>query len=595
MRLLTLQIEPRGINGWGSPILRFGETFTSLYAKNGSGKTPIIQSIAYCLGYPITFREDINNKCEAAVLTVETEGKTLAFRRIIQKAFQVSVTSDGGVRDFYDEKGFAEAIFQEFGMPLPKLVGTNKQATQPYLATVLPIFYLDQDLGYSEFYRAPAGSFITDQFVEMIRFCFGLAPKHSYLQKADLLKAKENLDKLDRRIVSQQKVVADLAKDIDDSPQAIASLNNRIDNLSQRLAELHDSFTIESTANTTLEHVLSERDQEVMASRRTVNELRQRVSGITSIRAEIEMETATLGLNEESRRIFASFEEICQNNNCGLFLGSSESYAKNLLYLKDQIKDLDRNATHAALLLEDAEIRLSQQMADFTALSKKLQDNATQAGVDQLLNATQLLTRELFVAEQQRESIKILKAEKEKYISLSNDREHEQNRIANLTKTGESDLAFNQFRSRLRELTISWLDCLDTKNVSRNIEIDLDLRFKFGGEQLTAIKGSTRLRVILAVHAAIFELYLQNATREFRFLILDTPKQHEIHMSDLARYLDALTGLCEQHAGQIVLSSTEYRHAITEPNREWIPSFEGGEQPMYLGPIHPRTSGLAST
>ena len=45
----------------------------------------------------------------------------------------------------------------------------------------------------------------------------------------------------------------------------------------------------------------------------------------------------------QARRLFASFEDICSNPACGLFLGSSESYGKNLLYLKDQVKDLQRN------------------------------------------------------------------------------------------------------------------------------------------------------------------------------------------------------------------------------------------------------------
>ncbi len=43
------------------------------------------------------------------------------------------------------------------------------------------------------------------------------------------------------------------------------------------------------------------------------------------------------------KRVFESFSEICQNADCGVFIGSSQSYAKNLLYLKDQLKDLAGN------------------------------------------------------------------------------------------------------------------------------------------------------------------------------------------------------------------------------------------------------------
>ncbi|MBL1639793.1 hypothetical protein ELD68_35540, partial [Klebsiella pneumoniae] len=51
----------------------------------------------------------------------------------------------------------------------------------------------------------------------------------------------------------------------------------------------------------------------------------------------------TLNLNEEAKRIFRSFEEICPSLDCKMFTRSSESYAKHLLYLKDQIKDIERS------------------------------------------------------------------------------------------------------------------------------------------------------------------------------------------------------------------------------------------------------------
>ena len=224
MRLLDLTLEPRGVNGWGSPTLAFGRRVTSLFAPNGSGKTPLIQSVAFCLGYPVTFRDDINNKCDAATLAVAINSRVLKIRRTIGKDFHVKVTSqDGSVKEFFTEGDFSTAVFETLEMPLPKLVSNKRQLTYPYLATLLPLMYLDQDRGYADLYRAPA-SFISDQAVEMVRFAFGLGPKHSFTEKSDLLKAKEDLEALDRRVVYQQKAVADLSKGVDDRPETQLAL-----------------------------------------------------------------------------------------------------------------------------------------------------------------------------------------------------------------------------------------------------------------------------------------------------------------------------------------------------------------------------------
>ncbi|KVQ42519.1 hypothetical protein WK03_20340 [Burkholderia cepacia] len=115
--------------------------------------------------------------------------------------------------------------------------------------------------------------------------------------------------------------------------------------------------------------------------------------------------------------------------------------------------------------------------------------------------------------------------------------------------TGRADNEFNKLRLTLRELTVKWMQTLDTQNVSTNVDIDLNLRFTFGGETLDVIgsggSSSTTIRLVLAIHAALLEAYLSDKSRPFRFLILDTPKQEELHTADLARYLTELEKMCE--------------------------------------------------
>jgi len=83
LKLLSLKVEPLGQNGWESPLLEFGKRTTLIYAKNGSGKTPIIQSLAASLGFPPKFREDILGKCASVILHAQSNGEPLTIRRTI--------------------------------------------------------------------------------------------------------------------------------------------------------------------------------------------------------------------------------------------------------------------------------------------------------------------------------------------------------------------------------------------------------------------------------------------------------------------------------------------------------------------------------
>jgi hypothetical protein len=96
MRLASLQLTAQGATGWKSPVLQFGHRTTSLYAKNGSGKTPLVHALAFCLGYPIIFRDDINDKCKSAGLEIEQGKQQITLERFLGREFAARVTVSGG-------------------------------------------------------------------------------------------------------------------------------------------------------------------------------------------------------------------------------------------------------------------------------------------------------------------------------------------------------------------------------------------------------------------------------------------------------------------------------------------------------------------
>lgn len=589
MRLKSLQVEPLGEGGWESPPLEFGRRTTMLFAANGSGKSPVVRMLASAIGFPNNFRAEIIEKCNAVVLHAEENGKPITIRRAIEAKngiFYAKIDFDGEQTEHHSEASFSAALFQLLGLKPPRLVSTKGGETQPYIATLLPLFYLIQGHGYSTAYRAPANSFITDQFAEMVRFAFGLNPKHSFEVKKSFIEEKSALEAQTRKIVAVQRVLEYQSRGVDDSDANQAALQLSSENLMQQIDGLRASVDARGAATSTLTELLRQKDVQIRARQLELFELQNRVAGIETIRAEIDGEVKTLGLNEEARGVFTSFQEICRAPNCGLFLGSAESYGKNLLYLKDQIKDLQRNSQRAEIRVEQLGERLDELGAERQTLVESLESSGT-SGADQLVTAVHALTKQLISIQSELARISGLKDERSKLFKLEQERDRIQDRIDELTNTGRADHAFDDLRRKLRELTVKWMDMLDTTSVSRNVDIDLNLRFTFGGETLETIgsggTSSTTSRLVLAIHAALLEAYLADKTRPFRFLILDTPKQDELHTADLARYLVELERMCEANDAQLIFSSTEYDHPTAKQDKRWLPKYRGPEKPMYLG------------
>lgn len=559
-----------------------------LFAANGSGKSPVVRMLASALGFPNHFRAEILEKCNAVVLQAEADGKPLTIRRVIgakNGLFYATIDSNGEQTEHHSEASFSASLFQLLGLKPPRLVSTKGEEAKPYIATLLPLFYLIQGHGYSAAYRAPS-SFITDQFAEMVRFAFGLNPKHSFEIKKSVIEEKSALEAQTRKIVAVRRVLEYQSRGVDYSDANQAALQRRSENLTQQIDGLRTSVDAKGTASSALRELLRQKDEQIRARQLELFELQNRVAGIETIRAEIDGEVKTLGLNQEALGVFKSFQEICRVPTCGLFLGSTESYGKNLLYLKDQIKDLERNSKRAEIRVEQLEERLEDLGAERQTLVDNL-ESPSASDVDQLVTAVQTLTKQLVDVQAELARISSLKDEHSKLFKLELERDRIQERIDGLTNTGRADHAFNELRLKLRELTVKWMDMLDTTSVSRNVDIDLSLRFTFGGETLETIgsggTSSTTSRLVLAIHAALLEAYLVDKTRPFRFLILDTPKQDELHTADLARYLTELEKMCEANNAQLIFSSTEYDHPTAKQDKCWLPKYRGPEKLMYLG------------
>lgn len=583
MVLLNVQIEPAGAQGWQSPVLEFGQQLTQLYGPNGCGKTPVIQSVAYALGYPVIFREDIYRHCESVTLNLLIGEQQICLKRRIDRSFDAQIIIRGKPASFYNEEEFSRALFELLDVEGETLTSIQNEPVRPYLAAFLPLFYLDQKKAYSSLYSPPA-PFIRDQYAEMVRLAFDIPPKHSFDKKKIAIEKKRQLDELDRAVVRKQSLLESLSAELPSPRRSLGELRAEVKQAKERIKALKESEGLNSDADSTVTSMIYDKHHVARELASEIRDLRTRADGFESIKSEIETEINTLSLNEEARRLFSTFEDICGKRECGLFLTSAESYGKNLLYLRDQVKDLDRNTQLQRERIAGLNRRLSEVKEEIAGLERMREQIRSREGIDGVFETMAQFTRTAFALQNAANAVEEFEAEEASYLELLNEREKVQNDLASIGGSGAaSDIRLLELRRDLREKILFWLDTLHTKNVSREIYVDNDFGVQFGEEKIRQFDGSTLVRVILAIRAALFELYTSDAANQFRFFMLDTPRQQDIEAIDLGNFIANLKELAERNQAQIIFSTTEYHYECDAKDREWTPQYQGAEQKMFLG------------
>jgi chromosome segregation ATPase len=585
MKLIALQIVGVGELAWSSRRLVFGDRITQLYGDNGSGKTPVVQSIAFALGYNVEYHIDILERADRVVLEVLVDGEPYVITRRIKSSFSVTVEKiTGELAEFISEREFSRFLLTLWGLDDPVLTTVRDVSTHIYSPQLLPLFYLDQNHGYAVDYYTTS-RFIKNQYAEAMRLVFGLAPKHSFDKRRARSELKEKLEYLDRAVIRLERQISELTEDLLGSPRrSVIEIDGDLELAKTALEELRRTQGGVQQIDVALENRIAQLQQQSHSLLREKSELETRVRGFSQIRHEIEVEADTLSLNEEARRVFASFEAICANVGCGLFLRSSQTYGKSLLYLRDQIKDLERtNDTHRLRLK-----LLGEQLAllhDNISMAQAERERASaDATVGSLVEVVSELTeRVIHLRRSKQIEIELSKVESA-YVEKLEERVKAQRRLAEIEGGGgTADLDLLQVRNALTERVKFWLGILRSSNVSWDIHVDNDFNVTFGGQKISAYNGSTMTRVVLAIRTAAFELICKRNASAPRFFVLDTPRQQDIARADLAAYIEQLQTLGSEYHAQIILSTTNHRYSLEEGDVEWVPDFPGEKHPMFLG------------
>jgi hypothetical protein len=494
---------------------------------------------------------------------------------------------------FSDEKSFSAWMIAPLGIPERTLANRAGEPVPPYMSILIPTFWVDQDLGWTDVYRpVSTHNFINDQQSEVMRWMLGVQQKHQPVDNSAFVRAKERLESVREQIAIKRNTIQALEPDVGPE-RGPAALNALLSRKSAVLEELRShSSVLESLAQSSsaLDLRLAELAQQRDAARYTVSTAERRLEDIQRSGQEIEAGVEILEMNEVAADAFRIF---CGNESCQFFRRPEESYGRQLLYLKDQMKDFEVSSKSLALELEslravakDAEQRLRQ------ALEEKQRVIAPTAG-GTIIPVIEAITKELSDVSLRLDRAQLIAREEsrlEAFVDLALRYEEEVKQLrpgrgagSDLTRLGDARAVFlSSFQG--------WLDSLSAQNIPRPIVVDDDLKVLLGSERFSensSQSGSTRTRIVLALHAALIETSLKIHGYHPGFLVLDTPRQHELHSEDLAAFVRRFQEMSQREAVpvQIVIAATEQIAGVGALNEEiWRPILGTPGEPRYFGP-----------
>ncbi|VVN84747.1 hypothetical protein [Pseudomonas fluorescens] len=582
MKLISLKIHQKSSQGWGTKELYFGERITQIYGPNESGKTPLVLLIMYCLGLPAEFRNDILNNCSAATLKLELTQK-LSITRRLDRDFHITVEVDSGILSFVDELEFSQFLLEKTGIPTTRLTSKSGLPTHIYLSTLWPIFYLEQDKGYTSTY-VTKNNFIQNQQGEIIRSLMGFPEINPYDKRKKLIEAQQKLKVLDELVHQKKQFISSLQGAEIKSYNDIKKLGMEIEQLSLEMESLKNSKHHKTDAINSLEILIQQANKEVSTTNNNYSETKAWLDGLAKIEHKIETEIDTLSLNEDARRVFSSFADICAQPGCGLFLASSETYGKNLLYLRDQLKDLESSRQRAQLQLlelERTQKANNQRLTNLTSHREKANDDSS---IELFVETVSRVTSEMVDKRLEKSKLEKISLLEEELLKISIDRERailNESALRGSREAGDPELL--RFKMDFIKKIQKWLQILETRNVPKNFTLDSEFKLNFGTERFESFHGTSRLKIVLSYHAALYELVLEKKSTELNFLIFDTPKQHEISETAFDNFIKNLRQIVETQGGQVIFSSTSYKYEGRDGDIDWLPTYEEFEQPMFMG------------
>jgi hypothetical protein len=587
VRLESFQYLPRGVDGWTSRLLHFGDMFTTVQGPNGSGKTPILKGVMQGLGHEVELPPDVLKRCESAQVILSVDGQPVILTRRIGADFHITVSDGEEVQTYTNEAKYSERFLGLLNAEAPRLTTKQNQSSGLYANILFPTLWVDQDHGWTTDYWTPANrNFVQDQRQEVIRFLLGLPARHPFRQRTDFDVAKETLERTEKTIEMQRFIVERLRQN-----EQLADYEEP--RLLARQAELRRELDANTGAIEALRSATAFFDRELSAleARRRQwiaqrESLTQRRGQLTLVLSELDGEEEILTANVQSTDLLRQF---CASESCQMFATSERSFGRSLLFLKDQIKDLktsDKQLGKDAQSVEHEIRAIENAIASKRAEREQAISGSPQA---EILGKLGALTKELVEIELRLAKVQQYQEEQKKFERLLEKREQAVTAVAELRPgRGKNTGVTEDARKMLSDSMQQWLTTLGTQN-TQTAHFDEDFVLYVDGAKFattTFQSGSTRTRIVLAFHAALLDVSLALGGNHPGWLVFDAPKQHELSQTDFDAYADRLVLLATKHPQrvQVIFSAADLKTQFYPGDEKWVPGFTQDGKPRFLGP-----------
>ena len=587
LRLKSLQFLPRD-GGWSSPVYRFAPVTTLVTGDNGAGKTPMLRTLAVALGAKLELPQIIVKKCRSVRLVLADQKRTVAVERHLG---EVSATfHEGGAEtECSGEEEISREIMRQLSIEPRNLVRrSDNQPVPPYMSVLAPLFVVDQDHGWKDVYEPPPNvNFLHDQREEALRWILDIPQRSVANTKQEKDEAKRRETVLVEAIDVKKRLIESLRRQVGDDGHdgGREGLEAQRAAVTERLSSLIQSYDglakIDAVIEAETRQSTTDRDE----ARERLQSLERQASNLRQTKAELTNETSVLEANEIAADVFRKF---CGNEDCNLFR-PQDSYGRRLLYMRDQLKDIDSTSSLLAQQIQDAIVTLAQRQARLDQYRQRQRADATRSGGETLVSAIEALTREIADVSIRLDKLTTLEGERKRLGALIGQAQRATEVVEQLagTRSSPGGTRLTDARTLFATATDKWLTALNTRHVSAT-HFDASLVPFIGDERFSissSQSGSTRTRVVLALHAALIETSILMHGYHPPFLILDAPKQQELHRSDLAAFVSACEALFgdQEPPFQLIVGAKEQDIFQHTPTEIWEPTFKSDEGLHFLG------------
>jgi hypothetical protein len=584
----------KGQKKWESEKVVFARDFTILHAENGAGKSPMVNGMMFALGHTRKIQNLICNNTESVSLEFQIDENIYILKRDLSDKFHMEIFKDGEkIRDFVGKTNKItlacnEFLFEIFGLRTVALSTSAKkiQDRKPsklYIQQIIPMFFISQLNGWNHYYES-LDTWILDQQEEVLRLMLDIPPAHPFSTDEVRKDLFDKRDRLDSEISQLKNKISFYSKKLGkNSMLSLNDLYSEKEKYENKVIGYKEAISGTKSEKKLISDEMESLSDELSRVKRKIYQGNLKLNNLTQLATEIIQKTE---VHEDAYDSESAFEKFCGNESCELFKKKKVPFAKKILYLKDQYKDIE-----TSIIDEKKSIESLSQM------SKKLQKEIDELKEGQIDSEDKNLFANLDIAIDKLVYYKEMHANKEAYDTYSANLADANN---DYNSCQDSIDTFSSSQNKLDEASVAkrndfltyfkkWVKTLKTPNVEvGSITINSKFQLSINEDVFTKRseqEGSTRNRIILAYHTALLEVSLKYNTSHPRFLIVDTPGKDETNRDHLKEYFNQLRNLNKEY-GDVFQVIVAYKESVINPissDKVVVPSFDFDGELRYLG------------